>query len=285
MSFPAPSYTAEQFFALFARANQAVWPALIVWYVAAIAAIVLALRPSGLTSRLISAILAGYSIWVGVVFHWRYFGEINDRAGLFGAAFVLQGLLLLVAGVVRTDLVIGPRWNTPVIFGGIFMLYALELYPIVGMMTHHDLPAAPLFGLAPGPTVIFTVGLLLWSRPGTPKYLLVVPLVWSLSALRDTWDFGLVEDIGMLVAALVGTALIIRRDTVAPRVMALAALALAAMLVLALLQDDLLWAFGLVLLVVTGAIDVVNRRGGRMPGGISGSLSRPQGATSSARPL
>ena len=39
MSLPALSYTADQFFAMFARANHAVWPVLIVWYIAAIAAI------------------------------------------------------------------------------------------------------------------------------------------------------------------------------------------------------------------------------------------------------
>lgn len=284
MSFPAPSYTAEQFFALFARANQAVWPVLIVWYIAAIVAIVLALRPSGSASRLITAILAGYYVWVGVVFHWRYFSELNDRAGIFGAAFILQGLLLLFAGVLRADLVFAARWDTPVIIGGIFMLYALELYPIIGMMSHHDLPGTPVFGLAPGATIIYTFGLLLWSQPGTPKYLLVVPLVWSLSAIGDVRAFGLVEDIGMIVAALVGTAVIIRRDTVAPRVMTLAALALVALLALLVLQNDLLWAFGLVLLVVTLALDLVKRRGG-MPTIAPGSMSGAQGATSSSRPL
>jgi hypothetical protein len=68
------------FFALFARANEAIWPLHIVWYAAAIVAVFLAIRPIGVSGRLISAFLTLYYFWIGVVYHGLFYSRINDHA-------------------------------------------------------------------------------------------------------------------------------------------------------------------------------------------------------------
>jgi hypothetical protein len=151
----------EQFFSMFARANAAVWPMQLVWYAGAIGAVVLALRPVRAASQLIAGFLAAYYVWVGVVFFGFFYSTINDHALAAGAMFVFGGVLWLIAGVIRRDLQFQARWDPMGVTGGVFILYALAAYPIIGMLSGHLLPAAPVLGLAPCPSVIFTAGLLL----------------------------------------------------------------------------------------------------------------------------
>jgi len=61
----------------------------------------------------------------------------------------------------------------------------------------------PTFGL-PCPTTIFTFGMLAFLRPPYPRYLFVLPLVWVLIASQAAFLFGMVEDLGLLPAGLVG---------------------------------------------------------------------------------
>jgi uncharacterized membrane protein len=94
----------QQFFGMFAQANTAVWPTQIIWYAVALAAIGLAIRPIGNnSSRLIAAFLAGYYVWLGVVFFAIFYNTITPALA-DGATFVFGGVLFLIAGVVRQDL-------------------------------------------------------------------------------------------------------------------------------------------------------------------------------------
>jgi hypothetical protein len=241
----------QQFFSMFGRANTALWPMLIVWYLAAIGAVALALWGRGPASRLITGFLTAYYVWVGIVFHAIYYRTLNPHALAYAALFVLGGLLFLRAGVLHTDLAFQPRWEPLPVLGGLFMLYALAIYPLLGMLAGHVFPAAPLFGLAPCPTTIFTFGLLLWSRPRVPVYVLVVPLVWAMIATRGALASGVLEDVVMPIAALGGTALLVWRDWPATRPRVLAGVLLAVGLVLCVLsQDIILLAVGVLFLTV-----------------------------------
>ena len=64
----------------------------------------------------------------------------------------------------------------------------------------------------PCPTTIFTFGILLWTDKRIPKYLLVIPLIWSIIGFGAALNLTIVEDYGLLVTGLVGTALILIRD-------------------------------------------------------------------------
>ena len=61
-------------------------PAQLIAYAMGALALGLALRPSGLRSRIIGAVLVAFWLWNGVVYHWLYFVTINFAAPLFAAS-------------------------------------------------------------------------------------------------------------------------------------------------------------------------------------------------------
>ena len=63
-------------------------------------------------------------------------------------------------------------------------------------------------------TTIFTFGLLLWTDRKLPKYLLVIPLLWSIIGFLATINWGVSEDIMLLIAGWTATAMIWYRDRV-----------------------------------------------------------------------
>ena len=171
----------NQFLATFGRANAAVWPMQIIWYLAAVAMVGLAFQRAGRSSQLICALAAAYSAWVAIAyFAWQMPGM--NLSWLWAAVFTLQAVLLLMAGTVRSDLVIRPRKDVTSALGAVFIGYALIGYPVLGLLGGHPLHNLPVLGLSPCATVVFFSGLLLWARPPVPKYLLPLPLAWALVA-------------------------------------------------------------------------------------------------------
>ncbi len=55
------------------------------------------------------------------------------------------------------------------------------------------------------------MGLLLLTTSRVPKYVLAIPLLWSLTGVVPI-SWGILEDIGMLVAGVFATAAIVYRD-------------------------------------------------------------------------
>ena len=239
----------EQFFSMFAQANTAVWPMQVVWYAVAVAAMGLALRPIRGSNRLIAGFLAAYYVWLGVVFFGIFYNTIRAGVMATGAMFVLGGVLFLIAGVVRQDLKFEARWDLFGVTGGAFMLYALA-YPLIDAFTGHYFPAAPVFGLAPCPSTVFTAGLLLWTRPPMPMYVLVVPLVFLLSQNpAEALAMGVVADVARVPVGVIATALLIWRDYGAARDRLFAGALLLVVLVLGLFHDDRLMQMGGVVLL------------------------------------
>lgn len=205
-------FTTEQFLGVFELYNQAIWPLQIVAYVLGLVAVALALRPAGHTDRIIGAILAFFWLWMGAVYHLAYFSAINGAAIAFGALFIVQGVLWLLVGVIRPRLSFRAGLSTMSMLGGLLILYAMVVYPIIGTLLGHGYPRSPSFGVAPCPTTIFTFGLLLWTRARPPTYVLAIPLIWSAIGFSAAFTLGIYEDIGLPIAGVLGTALLVWRD-------------------------------------------------------------------------
>ena len=198
MSLP---FSTEQFFQIFATYNTAIWPAQILAYVLAIVAVSLSFHRSRWAGRIVSGILAAFWIWMGVVYHIVYFSAVNPTAVGFGVYFVLQGILFLLAGSIRGQLSFELTARPAPIVGAILILYAMVGYPLLSIMLGHSYPATPTFGVAPCPTTIFTFGLLLWAVPMTPRYLLIIPFVWTLAGTAGAIQLDVPTDYGLALAA------------------------------------------------------------------------------------
>jgi hypothetical protein len=89
--------------------------------------------------------------------------------------------------------------------------FTREVYPLLSVALGHGFPTVPTFGL-PCPTTIFTLGLLWWLRGGHVRILLVIPLLWSAVGGSAAFALGVPQDLGLLVAGVVSTILLKRRD-------------------------------------------------------------------------
>lgn len=200
-------FSREEFFHVFEQYNEAVFPMQIVLNLMAIICLLLIWKKNRYSDQLISTILAGLWIWIGIVYHIGYFASINKAAYLFGSLFIVQGILFFVMGSLKKLIHFTPIWNNYTYIGSFFVVYGLVLYPLLGYFLEHRYPENPTFGL-PCPTTIFTFGLLLWADPKLPKYLLIIPLLWALVGFNAALSLGVREDIMLLIAGLIGTGLI-----------------------------------------------------------------------------
>lgn len=203
------NFTVEQFLDVFKQYNEALWPLQIVAYALGVVLVVLALTKWRHASAVIFSALAVMWAGMAVGYMWTYFADINPAARLFGALFLAQAVLFVVMAVRERGAVYGGRRDLRTWIGIALITYGMLVYPLLGMAFGHGYPRAPMFGLVPCPTTIFTLGmLLLAARP--KRLLLWLPLVWSAIGFFAALKFGIYEDVGLLVAAVVTAVVMLR---------------------------------------------------------------------------
>ena len=120
---------------------------------------------------------------------WAYllerYDSINWAARYFAIGFALQAALLAWTGVIRDRLRFDVRDVTARI-GLALIVYALAIHPLIAPLTGRPWTQAEIFGLAPDPTAIATLGVLLAAdRPRW--HLLVLPLLWCAISGLTLW--------------------------------------------------------------------------------------------------
>jgi len=192
-------FSAAQFVEVFARYNGVVWPVAIIAYAAGIAAIFFALKPNRARGIGVGLILSAMWAFTGIGYHLLSFSAINPAARIFAVQFVIGSVVLAVASL-RGKLTFTPRRDARTIAGLALASYAMVIYPALGFVFGHGYPNGPVFGLTPCPLAIFTFGMLLLAdRP--PLRLGIVPVVWALIGSMAALSLGILEDVGLLVAA------------------------------------------------------------------------------------
>ncbi|MBI1879844.1 MAG: hypothetical protein HYR94_16760 [Chloroflexi bacterium] len=204
-------FTPEQFFDVFRQYNLAVWPMQGVIYGLAVIALLLAGHGMRYASRVVAVILALFWLWMGLVYHLGYFTSINQAAYIFGGLFIVQAILFFTVGLLSQELRFRFHPNKYAIIGSVFILYGLLIYPLLGYAWGHRYPAAPTFGL-PCPTTLFTFGLLLWTDKSVPKYLLVIPVIWSIIGFFAALQLDVWEDVMLLVIGVATLVMLWYRD-------------------------------------------------------------------------
>jgi hypothetical protein len=210
-------FTAQQFFEVMARYNEAVWPAPLLLHALALLVVVVALLPHHASGAIVSGVLGALWAWTGVAYHLAFFTAINPLAYGFGAASLLAAALFLVEGVVRRRLRF--RWQASLrsVVGLGLVVFALLVYPLWSIRAGHAYPQLPTFGL-PCPTTLFTIGLLSLLVAPYPRSTLVIPVAWCLVGAQAALLFDVPADLALLVAAVQGLLLMRRPGPVAPRV-------------------------------------------------------------------
>lgn len=176
-------------------------------YGLAVALVVLALRDRPGAHRAVALGLGLLWVWTGVAYHWWQFTAINGLAWIFGALFVIQGALFLGHGMGGRRLRIGRPRGVGGWIGGLLVTYALVVYPLLGLAAGQPAREVPVLGV-PCPTTIFTFGLLFWATRPVPRYVLVIPLAWAFFGITAVFLLGVLQDVGLFVAGLVGLMLL-----------------------------------------------------------------------------
>ena len=196
--------TAEAFFAVFRSYNEAVGPAPVLLTILGFVALGLVLLRARLSGPVICGILALLWAWAGLAYHLVFFRAINALAPLFALAFVAQATMFVWYGMAQRRLQF--QWS-PDLRGALAAglgVYALVAYPAVALALRGDPLEVAGFGL-PCPTTIFTVAMLGFLRPGCPRRIFVIPMLWAVFGFQAKWLLGVYEDLvlaGALAAAL-----------------------------------------------------------------------------------
>lgn len=208
------SFTAEVLSSLLEAYNRAIWPAQLVACALTLAVVWLSLarRPRGrLADWLTGAVLAAAWGWTGAVFHLQHFAGINFMAPFYGAAFIAEALLVAGWTAWRGGLAPQARADLEGRAGLGLLAFALAGYPLLAVMAGEGIASAPVVGLAPGPTAVLTLALLLLARRPAPLSLAVVPVLWTLLAGWTAWELDLGADLTLPPIGFAALALLIRR--------------------------------------------------------------------------
>ena len=212
----------DDFYSTLESYNETFWPMIIITFLLGIVVVYLAARKSGSSSKLISAILSFLWIWSGIVFFIIYYGSMEvDFLGLVmpgvwylgGVLFLFQGVLFLIFGVVKSRLSfrLGGDWHSVV--GALMIVYAMVIYPVIGFLTGYGYPKYPVFGIAPCPLTIFSLGLFQWSDRKMPLAVVLVPFIWGLMGIMPVLALNVWADIGELMSAIIGLPLILYHNS------------------------------------------------------------------------
>jgi hypothetical protein len=195
-------FTIAEFLKVFERYNEAIWPTQVLTYVGGAAVVGLIAARSRYAGIVAAAVLTAMWLLNGIGYHLMYFSEINRAAIAFGALFVAQGALIAWAGFGARRLRFSLRADAATGVALVAVAYAMVVYPLLGWSFGHVYPAAPVFGVAPCPTTIFTFGVLLLARPAAPAWLFVIPVIWSVIGGSAALLLGVREDFGLIAAGI-----------------------------------------------------------------------------------
>lgn len=202
-------FTTEQFFNVFEKYNSTVFPFQWIIMLLGIFALLLVHSKNSLKNKVIGCFLGSLWVWMGIVYHIMFFTAINKLAFVFGGFFILQGLLILLSTFLKNELVFGISTQPKNYWSYFIILFGLILYPIISYLVQGSFNRTIGLGL-PCPSTIFTFGIFMLAGDRLPKYLLIIPSIWSMVGLSAAIQFGVYQDIMMPITAIIAGAIVFK---------------------------------------------------------------------------
>jgi hypothetical protein len=150
----------------------------------------------------VARLLAAAWAAVAWLFLWGKYADINLAAPWFAGAFWVEATLLFAAGATGR---LQFSWETAGSgrLGLALLLFAAVLLPLAAPLAGRGWLGAEMFALAPDPTAVGTLGLLLMCSARRRWALMLLPLAWC---VVSGLTFVAMERPGGLVAPLVAVA-------------------------------------------------------------------------------
>jgi hypothetical protein len=204
-------FAPRTYYRLFELYNSEVWPVHIVALLAGVTILVLMQSRVPWRGRLTAAMLAACWLWVAWAFHWQRYATINWAASYFAVGFAIEALLLLWIGVVRDRLRFDSSHGAIARIGVAIFVFALMVQPLAGLLFGREWLQLEVFGVAPDPTVVATLGLLLAANR-INWIALPLPLLWCLLGGGTLWVMNAADAIVLPFVAVVVLLLAFRRS-------------------------------------------------------------------------
>ncbi|WP_299950052.1 DUF6064 family protein [Hyphomonas sp. BRH_c22] len=136
-------FSQREFFELFERYNEAIWPLQVFAYVLGAISVLATFSSHRLAGVICLSSLALLWGWTGVAYHWVFFSSIKPIAPVFAAVFVGQALILAFAAIRRPPQ-FSTRSNVMTLAGWGLIAYAAVLYPVLNAWLGHPIPRPDL---------------------------------------------------------------------------------------------------------------------------------------------
>jgi hypothetical protein len=206
------SLTLERFLDYTSKYNLDLYPAQYLMLGLGLIAILTVFFRTKHSSRFISAILAFFYGWIGIQFYMVYFKEFMPFPFVFGILFVVQSLIFIFEGTIRNRISFQFKADLYGLTGALLIFYGILGYQALEYLLGRGYPEILSFGMFPCPTVIFSLGILLWTGKKFPAYILVYPLIHAFSGFIPAFIIGIIEDIGLIISGLLVLSLLSYRD-------------------------------------------------------------------------
>jgi len=172
-------FSPRTYYRLFELYNAAIWPGQLAALALGLVIFALLRRGSGKASRAVAGLIALCWLWTGIAFHASRYATINFAAVYFAWAFGLEAALWIWMGL-RGGLTFDRPGGFRSRAGLAMVLFAVALQPLSGPLLGRSWKSAEIFGLAPDPTAVATLGILVLARARHRWLLMVVPTIWCL---------------------------------------------------------------------------------------------------------
>ena len=192
--------------------NAGIWPAQLAGLALGIGVVALAHLARPAAARSVPLLLALAWLIVAWAYHLRHYATINWAATYFAAAFALQAALFVACALRRGGLAFVAARTPRTRIGVALAIFAMLVQPALGVVLGRSASQVEYFGVAPDPTVVATLGVLLIAARA-PWFLWVIPLLWcavsgafqAMMRLPDAWILPLIGA-GAAIAAVVAAA-------------------------------------------------------------------------------
>lgn len=183
-------FSPRTYYRMLEHHNVAVWPGQILTLGLGLGTFALLRRPTPRQGRVISTIVAVLWAWVAWSFLWQRYTSINPAAVYLAWLFAVEALLLVWIGVIRGRLLYHPGRHGAGILGIALFTLALAFYPVLAPLAGRSWHHGEVFGVAPDPTVLGTIALLVLAE-GRPRWeLLAIPVLWCAISGATLWAMG-----------------------------------------------------------------------------------------------
>lgn len=201
-------FSPRSYWRMFELQNEALGPLAILMLGIGGIVIFLAARRTTESFRAAAIILAVLWAFVGYAFLWNRYAGINWAIAYVAPLFGVEALLLLLLSF-RSRIAVQPNWISAGI--GYFLLaFATAGMPLLAPLQGRDRSTGEVFGIAPDPTVIATLGFLLLLQGRFAWLLTPIPVLWCLfsglalltMAEAQAWMLFAVVGLAVVAAAI-----------------------------------------------------------------------------------